>query len=150
MIPYSVLDLSPIVEGGDAGQALRNTLELEHYGIGLSLWQHDDSQRYREAGRSFTLYLPSGQLTQIPVRRATGAPDRLAVEIRHRGRLIDRVPVEGEAWQNIIVAVPEGREHFEAVDFYVRSQDSPAEPSGVLLRVGKAIARPATGSLDRR
>ena len=28
MIPFSVLDLSPIVEGGDAGQALRNTIDL--------------------------------------------------------------------------------------------------------------------------
>ena len=28
MTPLSVLDLSPIVEGGDAGQALRNTLDL--------------------------------------------------------------------------------------------------------------------------
>ncbi len=28
MIPLSVLDLSPIVEGGDAGQALRNSAEL--------------------------------------------------------------------------------------------------------------------------
>jgi luciferase family oxidoreductase group 1 len=28
MIPFSILDLSPIVEGGDAGQALRNTIEL--------------------------------------------------------------------------------------------------------------------------
>jgi hypothetical protein len=121
--------------------ALRNTLELEHYGIGLSLWQHDDSQRYRTSGRSFTLYLPAGQIAQIPVRRAPGAPDRLAVEIRHRGRLMDRVPVEGEAWQNIVVAVPEGRDLFDAVEFDVRSQDSQAEVSGVLLRVGKAVAR---------
>jgi luciferase family oxidoreductase group 1 len=28
MIPFSVLDLSPIVAGGDAGQALRNTIDL--------------------------------------------------------------------------------------------------------------------------
>ena len=28
MIPFSILDLSPIVEGGDAGQALRNTIDL--------------------------------------------------------------------------------------------------------------------------
>jgi luciferase family oxidoreductase group 1 len=28
MIPFSVLDLAPIVEGGDAAQALRNTLDL--------------------------------------------------------------------------------------------------------------------------
>jgi luciferase family oxidoreductase group 1 len=31
MIPFSVLDLSPIPEGGDAGQALRNTLDLAHH-----------------------------------------------------------------------------------------------------------------------
>src|SRR5205807_8535017 len=28
MIPLSILDLSPITEGGDAGQALRNSLDL--------------------------------------------------------------------------------------------------------------------------
>src|ERR1700726_2111713 len=31
MIPFSVLDLSPIVEGGSAGQALRNTLDLARH-----------------------------------------------------------------------------------------------------------------------
>jgi len=31
MIPFSVLDLSPIVEGGNAAQALRNTLELARH-----------------------------------------------------------------------------------------------------------------------
>jgi alkanesulfonate monooxygenase SsuD/methylene tetrahydromethanopterin reductase-like flavin-dependent oxidoreductase (luciferase family) len=31
MIPFSILDLSPIVEGGDAGQALRNTIDLAQH-----------------------------------------------------------------------------------------------------------------------
>ena len=31
MIPFSVLDLSPIVEGGDAAQAFRNTLDLARH-----------------------------------------------------------------------------------------------------------------------
>ena len=31
MIPFSVLDLSPIPEGGDAGQALRNTIDLARH-----------------------------------------------------------------------------------------------------------------------
>ncbi|MGB7543418.1 MAG: LLM class flavin-dependent oxidoreductase, partial [Burkholderiales bacterium] len=31
MIPLSVLDLSPIVEGGDAAQALRNSLDLARH-----------------------------------------------------------------------------------------------------------------------
>ena len=30
-IPFSVLDLSPIVQGGDAAQALRNTLDLAQH-----------------------------------------------------------------------------------------------------------------------
>src|SRR3954452_13020221 len=31
MVPFSVLDLSPITEGGDAGQALRNSLDLARH-----------------------------------------------------------------------------------------------------------------------
>jgi luciferase family oxidoreductase group 1 len=31
MIPFSVLDLSPIVEGGDAAQSLRNSLDLARH-----------------------------------------------------------------------------------------------------------------------
>src|SRR5256885_1334260 len=31
MIPYSILDLAPIVEGGDAGQALRCSLDLARH-----------------------------------------------------------------------------------------------------------------------
>ena len=28
MIPFSILDLAPIIEGSDAGEALRNSLDL--------------------------------------------------------------------------------------------------------------------------
>jgi len=35
MIPLSVLDLSPIVEGGDVGQSLRNTLDLARHAEAL-------------------------------------------------------------------------------------------------------------------
>src|SRR5207248_6727577 len=31
MVPLSILDLSPIVEGSDAGQALRNSLDLARH-----------------------------------------------------------------------------------------------------------------------
>ena len=31
MIPFSVLDLAPIVEGGDATQSFRNTLDLAQH-----------------------------------------------------------------------------------------------------------------------
>src|SRR3954471_12565165 len=32
MLPFSILDLSPIVEGGDAGQSFRNSLDLARQG----------------------------------------------------------------------------------------------------------------------
>src|ERR1700733_8954217 len=32
MIPFSILDLSPIVQGGDATQSFRNTLDLARHG----------------------------------------------------------------------------------------------------------------------
>src|SRR5687767_6128618 len=32
MVPFSILDLAPIVEGGDAGLALRNALDLARHG----------------------------------------------------------------------------------------------------------------------
>ena len=32
MIPFSILDLSPIIEGGDAAQSFRNTLDLAQHG----------------------------------------------------------------------------------------------------------------------
>ena len=31
MVPLSILDLSPITEGGDAGQSLRNSLDLARH-----------------------------------------------------------------------------------------------------------------------
>ena len=37
MIPLSILDLSPIVEGGDAGQSLRNSLDLARHAEALGL-----------------------------------------------------------------------------------------------------------------
>src|SRR6185436_12545604 len=34
MIPLSILDLSPIIEGGDAAQSLRNSLDLARHAEG--------------------------------------------------------------------------------------------------------------------
>ena len=31
MVPLSILDLSPIIAGGDAGQSLRNSLDLARH-----------------------------------------------------------------------------------------------------------------------
>jgi luciferase family oxidoreductase group 1 len=38
MIPFSILDLAPIIQGGDAAQALRNTLDLARH---AERWRYD-------------------------------------------------------------------------------------------------------------
>jgi hypothetical protein len=87
-----------LVSAAPRAVALRNAADLEHRGVGLSSpWQHDDAQRYREAGTSFALFLPaSGRLVEVPMRRAPGAPDPLLVEIRIHGRLVDTIAVTGD------------------------------------------------------
>jgi hypothetical protein len=121
---------------------LRNAAELEHLGFGLSMWQHDDAQRYREAGNSFALYLPStGRPVEVPVRRAPGVPEALILDVTVQGRLVDRVPVEGDTWQTVLVVLPPSARRFELVDFVVRPVIPGTDATRVLLRVGKAVAR---------
>ncbi len=40
MIPFSVLDLSPIIEGGDASLAFRNTLDLARHAEALGFQRY--------------------------------------------------------------------------------------------------------------
>jgi len=122
--------------------ALRNAADLEHLGFALSQWQHDDDQRYREAGTSFGLYLPAGAgPVTVPLRRAPGTPDPLVVEASIDGHAVDRITIGGDGWQLFIVVPPPGPRRFALVDFAVH----PAGPGGgepaVLVRVGKAEAR---------
>jgi O-antigen ligase len=123
-------------------QALRDAGDFEHLGFGLSLWQHDDAQRYREAGTEFQIFLPAGDRpVAVPVRRAPGAPEILVVEVRIRGQLVNSVLVGGDSWTTIVVMVPPKSRRFELVDFLVRPQATSSGVPAVLLRVGKAVAR---------
>jgi len=122
--------------------AIRNGANLEYRGFGLSMWQHDDAQRYQEAGGAFALFLPAtGRPVEVPVRRAAGAPDPLLLEVRIRDRVVDRISIEGESWQTVLVVVPDGSRQFELVDFSVPLSGSEGAKPGILLRVGKPVAR---------
>ncbi len=72
-----------------AAYAIRQA-DFEHIAIGLSPWQPEiDGYRYRQAGPSFTLYLPAdGRTVELPLRRAPGAPDPLVVTISDQGRTL--------------------------------------------------------------
>jgi hypothetical protein len=123
--------------------ALRNAADLEHVGSGLSaLWQHDDAQRYREAGAAFSLFLPAGERpVEVPVRRAPGAPEPIVVDARIGDRLIATITVSGDAWHAPLLAIPKGPRRFELVEFRVRPQASGINADGILLRVGRDSVR---------
>jgi hypothetical protein len=123
-------------------RALRNAAQLEHIGAGLSMWQHDDLQRYREAGTLFGIFLQAGDRpVAVPIRRAPGAPDPLVVDVKVQGQLIDSVLVGGDAWQTILVPVPKRSRQFELVDFSVRPQAPNQAVPTVLVRVGRTSVR---------
>src|SRR6187402_284166 len=72
MIPFSILDLSPIVEGGDASQALRNTIDLaqhaERWGY-LRYWlaEHHNIPSVASAATSVVICAVAGQTSTIRV-----------------------------------------------------------------------------------
>jgi hypothetical protein len=123
--------------------ALRNAADLEHRGFGLSeLWLRDDTQRYREAGSAFAIFLgATGRPVDVPVRRAPGASALVAIEVRIGGRLLERIQITGDEWRKIPIVVPAGSRRFEAVDFVVRDAASGADVTGVALRVGLDTVR---------
>jgi O-antigen ligase len=123
--------------------ALRDAAGLEHFGLGVSrLWQHDDTQRYREAGATFSVYLPSGDASVVlPMRRAPGSTDPIVIDVGISGRPLMTTTIEGDSWHDVSIAVPESVRRFELVDFWVRQPASNAQTPNVLLRIGKAAPR---------
>jgi len=122
--------------------ARRDSAQLEHIGFELSMWQHDDEQRYRTAGREFSIYLPAtGRDVSIPMRREPGpaTPDPLFVDIVVQKRRVATVTLRGNAWQSADVTLPRQSRLFELAQFVVRAQ-TPVLPT-VLVRVGKAVPR---------
>lgn len=124
--------------------AQRDRADLEHLARGLSVWHVTDSgERFRDAGRGFSLFLPSAHLITLPLRAAPGAPSPLTVTVRVAGKVVDVVVVEPDDWLRYVFRVPDSPAQFVDVTFTVES------PGGVscdaCLQVGKQVARPAPG-----
>ena len=117
-------------------------MDFEHVGVGLSPWQPEaDGFRYRLAGPSFMLYLPAdGRSVDLPLRRAPGAPDPLAVTIVEAGRKLYEPLLSGDAWQVIRVQLPKSTRRFAPVEFTVSAVGTRELPSPA-LHVGKAEPR---------
>jgi O-antigen ligase len=123
-----------------ARSALANA-DLEHRGIGLSLWQHgDDGVRYRLAGDTSAVFVPStARVVTIPLR-GRGTTDELEVELRLDGRLADIVRVDAAHWLMLQLQLPDAADapRFRRLDLRVRTAPGAAAP---VLAVGKVTPR---------
>jgi hypothetical protein len=118
--------------------AERQAADLEHRGIGVSAWQHEGDMRYRMAGSTFGLYLPTDAAgVLVPVRLAPDSPDRVRLDVRVGDRLINSVTVAGSDWLQLRLRLPESPDRFLRVDFVV-SGDAGAPLPDPVLHVGRA------------
>ena len=128
----------------------RNEIDLEYLGVGLSMWQHDDEQRYRDAGRTFALFLQAADTpVAVPLRRAPGTPDPLVFDVRIGGRPLKTVTLTGDGWQTTMLTIPFERRRFEQVDFAMQQPPGAGATREAVVRVGRTsltgLTRP-TGS----
>jgi len=107
---------------------------LEHRASGVSQWQPAvDGERYREAGAEFSLFLPSGAITVLPIRSATGSA--VTVELSIDSRPIDALVATSDMWRQFRVQVPESESRYVKVDF--RLVNTPASCQACVW-IGKA------------
>src|SRR5256885_301183 len=94
MVPLSILDLSPIIQGGTAAQALRNTLDLaqraEAWGY-RRFWLAEHHNMPGVAGADVAARI---EPVQRAARRRIRAAVRLCLSLRTGSpdRCVDRVP----------------------------------------------------------
>ena len=110
---------------------------LEHRGIGLSVWQQgEDGVRYRLAGARSTIFVPAdARAVMIPLRCVQ--PDlELDVELRLDGRPADIIRVPGSHWYALQFALPSDRNgpRFHRLELRV---DGASSETTALLMVAK-------------
>jgi hypothetical protein len=75
--------------------------ELEHIGIGVSMWQQaPDGIRYREARGAATLFVPAGAFKFSVNPRSSGP---VTLEIAIEGRVVNVVTLAPQRWNDISV-----------------------------------------------
>ena len=123
-----------------AGQEVADA-ELEHRGIGLSLWQHgEDGVRYRLAGARSTVFVPADARVVTFAVRAVQPGVELHVAVRMDGRRADVIRVAGDRWYEAELVLPTDRDapRFRRLELRVEGERPDDRP---LLMVGKIERR---------
>jgi O-Antigen ligase len=120
---------------------LRAEFELEHRGIGVSLWQDAlDGVRYRIAGAVSTVFVPAAaRAVTVPLRAMT-ADDGVRVELQLDGRSADVTWVPRDRWHYFRILLPDKQDgpRFHRLDLRVIGA---ASTEASLLMIGKVDPR---------
>lgn len=119
----------------------RADFNLEHQGIGLSMWQPAlDGVRFRVGGAASTVFMPADATVVTVPLRAANAHETLNVSLYLDDRPADVVSVPGDQWKHLRLIVPQNSSgaRFRRLD--LRVTRDPSAPSNVLL-VGKVEPR---------
>jgi O-antigen ligase len=113
--------------------------DLEHQGIGLSTWRLDDEgRRYRVAGPSSVIFVPSqARGLIVPLRAVSG---EAVVSVLWNGRPADRIRVPVDRWLELHMAVPAdgSAPRFSQLGLHVEGAPESESP---LLMIGKIEPR---------
>ena len=114
------------------------TLDLEHIRYGVSRWAVDEEGvRYQTFTDRVTLFAPtSARAVDIPLRLEEGSAP-VAMEIRFRNRVADRVIVTSSGWHTYRLVIPAGRNDPPYVPVQIRVSDA----TGVTVRLGRTVPR---------
>lgn len=113
--------------------------DMEHVGIGVSAWKHDDSGRtYREAGDSCTVFVPAdAESVTLPLRAAREG-DGLEVELRMDRRVVNVVRIGSVSWTDLLLMLPRNADaRYLPIELRVVAGASPGAES--VLLVGKVV-----------
>jgi O-antigen ligase len=119
----------------------RADFNLEHRGIGVSPWQPAvDGIRYRLAGVSSSVFVPSeAQMIVVPLRAADPHTD-LRVAVRLDGQAADVIAIGRDRWQQLRLRLPQERHPPRFRRLELRVEDPPAGAENLLM-IGKAEPR---------
>lgn len=87
----------------------RNALDLDHVGVGLSVWRDDsgDDRRYRVARGDAAIYIDArAQRLRVPLRASGPGSSALEVTLWLDGRLAGRARVEVGRWSDLALVLP--------------------------------------------
>jgi hypothetical protein len=112
----------------------RDFSQLEHRGIGLSLWNTGaDGVPYRRATNQSIVFIPTGHVVVIPIRLESPAPSPAAIDVWLDQARVNQVTVGSDEWTDLRLTIPPGPRRF--VDLRLSG------PAEVTFWIGRVNAR---------